>query len=57
MYQPAQGSLGRPSRVYLTWVHYMDDVKVMGLGVQEMGDPSDVLIHGIVNNFYKKSRG
>lgn len=55
MHWPGQGGLGKPSRVASVWVHYTDDVKVMGLGKQELEDAPDVLVQGIGDNAYKDS--
>lgn len=55
MHWPGQGGLGKPSRVASVWVHYTDDVKVMGLGKQELGDAPDVLVQGTGDNAYKDS--
>lgn len=49
------GGLGKPSTIASIWVHYTDDVKVMGLGEQEMGDTSDVWVQGLGDNAYKIS--
>ena len=38
MHWPGQEGLGKPSRGASVWVHYTDDVKLIGLGDQEMGD-------------------
>lgn len=55
MHRPGQEGLGKPSRVASVWVHYSDDVEVMGLGEQEMGDAPDVLVQGVGDNAYKSS--